>query len=121
MTARIGDVAFDCGDVLEVARFWSAVLGRPVDEGSTAESASIGGTDRRRTEPAWCFNRVAESKRAKNRGHLDMIDSDPSAIERLVELGATAIGTHTAGSHRWTVLQDPEGNEFCIAAKPYTG
>jgi hypothetical protein len=25
------------------------------------------------------------------------------------------------GSHSWTVLQDPEGNEFCVANKSFTG
>jgi hypothetical protein len=23
--------------------------------------------------------------------------------------------------HRWTVLQDPEGNAVCVGARPYTG
>jgi predicted enzyme related to lactoylglutathione lyase len=121
MTARIGNVAFDCNDVLKVARFWSAVLGRTLDQSSTADFASIGGGDPDRKEPAWYFNLVPERKQTKNRVHLDMIDPDPSAIERLVDLGATVTESYTLGSHRWTVLQDPEGNEFCVAAKPYTG
>jgi hypothetical protein len=121
MTARIGNVAFDCDDALKLARFWSSVLGRPLDATSSTEFASIGGTDPDRTEPAWYFNRVPEGKQAKNRVHLDMIDPDPSAIERLVGLGATTVGTHSFGSHSWTVMQDPEGNEFCVAANPYAG
>jgi len=121
MTARIGNVAFDCADVLRTARFWSAVLGRALDATSTAEFASIGGADADRGEPAWYFNRVAERKQAKNRVHLDMIDPDPSSVDRLVALGATVIGSHSFGSHRWTVLQDPEGNEFCVAAQPFSG
>jgi predicted enzyme related to lactoylglutathione lyase len=121
MTARIGNVAFDCDDVLKTARFWSSVLGRPLDGTSTAAFATIGGADPDRAEPAWYFNRVAEPKRAKNRVHLDLVDPDPSAVERLVKLGATVVGTHSFGTHRWTVMQDPEGNEFCVAAKPYAG
>lgn len=121
MTARIGNVALDCGAVLSTARFWSAVLGRPIDEGSSAEFATIGGTDAQRAEPAWYFNRVDGAKRAKNRVHLDLFDPDPSAAEKLLALGASVVGNHRLGSHRWTVLQDPEGNEFCIAAKPFTG
>ncbi len=114
-------MAFDCGDVLTVARFWSAVLGRPIDDDSNAEFATIGGSDVERAEPAWYFNKVTESKRAKNRVHLDMVDPDPSAIDTLVALGATIVGNHRFGSHRWTVMQDPEGNEFCIAGKSFTG
>jgi len=52
MAARIGNVAFDCGDVLAVASFWSAVLGRPLDDDSSAEFATIGGLDAKRAEPA---------------------------------------------------------------------
>ena len=47
----------------------------------------------------------------------------PQAIDELVEHGATVVAEHQlpGGSHRWTVMQDPEGNEFCIAAKSFTG
>jgi hypothetical protein len=51
------------------------------------------------------------------------VDPGPSVIDELVRLGATVTGEHAlpGGGHRWTVLQDPEGNEFCIAAKSFTG
>jgi hypothetical protein len=121
MTARVGNIAFDCVDVLSMARFWSEVLGRPLDEGGSAEFATIGGADGERTEPAWYFNKGSEAKRAKNHVHVDLVDPDPSAIDNLVALGATVVGNHRLGSHRWTVLQDPEGNEFCIAGQSFTG
>jgi predicted enzyme related to lactoylglutathione lyase len=123
MAARIGNIALDCDDVLKMAAFWSAVLGRPVDKSSSELFASIGGADDARREPAWYFNKVPEPKRAKNRVHLDLVNPDPSAIDELVQLGATVVGDHKVlgGSHRWTVMQDPEGNEFCIAAKSFTG
>ena len=123
MVLRIGNIAFDCDDVLRVARFWSAALGRPLDEGSSDLWASIGGTDGARAEPAWYFNKVPEPKQAKNRVHLDLTTPDPSAVAELVALGATVVGEHEVpgASHRWTVLRDPEGNEFCVAAKSFTG
>jgi predicted enzyme related to lactoylglutathione lyase len=123
MAARIGNVAFDCHDVLKVAAFWSAVLGRPLDKGSSEFFASIGGADAERREPAWYFNEVPEPKREKNRVHLDLVIPDPSAVDELVAHGATVVSRHEmgGGSHSWTVLQDPEGNEFCVAAKSFTG
>jgi hypothetical protein len=123
MAARIGNIAFDCDDVLKVAAFWSAVLGRPLDKGSGELWASIGGADPARQEPAWYFTKVPEPKRAKNRVHLDLVNPDPSAVDELVRLGATVVGDHEVpgANHRWTVLRDPEGNEFCIAAKSFTG
>jgi Glyoxalase-like domain len=121
MAARAGNIAVDCEDVLKLAAFWSAVLGRPVDKGSGEFFASIGGADGERREPAWYFNQVPEPKQAKNRVHIDLVDPDPDAVNRLVRLGATVIGRHQIRGHLWTVMQDPEGNEFCIAAKSFTG
>jgi hypothetical protein len=97
------------------------VLGRPLDKGSSEQFASIGGTDAARREPAWYFNKVLKPKRAKNRVHLDLANPDPSAVGELIRLGATVIGEHKIPGQRWTVMQDPEGNEFCIAAKSFTG
>lgn len=121
MTARIGNVTFDCDEVLQMADFWSAVLGRTVDEGSNDEFATIGGADEQRVEPALYFNKVPEAKRAKNRVHLDLVDPDPTTVDRLLALGATAVANKRLGGHRWTVMQDPEGNELCVAAKSFTG
>jgi len=121
MATRLGNVTFDCDDVLKLAAFWSAVLGRPLDQGSSEVFASIGGTDGERREPAWYFARVTEPKLAKNRVHVDLVNPDPGAIDELVRLGATVIGQRQLPGHPWTVLQDPEGNEFCIAAKSFTG
>jgi hypothetical protein len=116
---RIGNFAFDCDDVLKVAQFWSAAIDRPLDQGSGPEFASIGGTDADRRRPAWYF--VPERKTAKNRMHLDLIDPDPAGVEQLVSLGATIVARHSIGQHGWTVMQDPEGNEFCVAARAFAG
>lgn len=119
--ARLGNITFDCRDALCVATFWSAVLGRPLDDGGDAGFASIGVRDAERREPAWFFEQVPEGKAGKNRVHLDLVDPDPSAIEHLVALGATVVATHELGGHGWTVLQDPEGNEFCLATASWAG
>jgi len=121
MAARLGNISFDCGDVLKMAAFWSAVLGRPLDESSNEFFASIGGADGERREPAWYFNQVPEPKQAKNRVHLDLVNPGLAAVDELVRLGATVVGTHQIPGHHWTVMHDPEGNEFCIAAKSFTG
>ncbi len=35
-------------------------------------------------------------------------------MARLLELGATRVADQDEWGHRWTVMQDPEGNEFWI-------
>jgi predicted enzyme related to lactoylglutathione lyase len=123
MAVRVGNITFDCDDVLKVAHFWSAALERELDPGASPGFASIGGGDAERVEAAWYFEKVPEQKQAKNRVHLDLVDPDPSTVDRLVSLGATLVAEHTIGGdrHRWTVMRDPEGNEFCVAAKSFTG
>ncbi len=123
MRLRVGNITFDCDDVMRVASFWSAVLGRPIDENSSEMFASIGGADGARTEPAWYFTKVPEPKQAKNRVHLDLTSPEPMVVDELVALGATVVGEHEVpgGTHRWAVMRDPEGNEFCVAAKSFTG
>lgn len=123
MPARVANITFDCADALRLAEFWSEVIGRPLDAGGSRGFASIGTDDPDRSAPAWLFEAVPEAKTAKNRMHLDLADADPRAVDRLVGLGATFVSEHELGEggHRWTVLRDPEGNEFCIAEGTYTG
>ena len=55
-------------------------------------------------------------RRDKNRVHLDFHAADREAeIARLVGLGATRHDTRHEFGIEWTVLTDPEGNEFCVA------
>jgi hypothetical protein len=126
MTIRIASVTFDCADALAVGRFWSAALGRPLDPDPSSDFAAIGFAGRRDTvgwapvagesAPTWIFTRVPEPKVAKNRVHLDVTASDPETeVARLVELGATRVADLREYGYTWTVMADPEGNEFCVA------
>jgi hypothetical protein len=55
-------------------------------------------------------------KRGKNRLHLDLVaDTDPQTeVRRLIDLGARHVDIGQTGSEQFTVLADPEGNEFCV-------
>ncbi len=61
---------------------------------------------------------MPEAKSVKNRVHLDVRvgteDSDAQVAD-LVMRGATVVGTNAQGPHHWTVMADPEGNEFCVS------
>ena len=64
--------------------------------------------------PGLLFLPVAEPKQTKNRMHLDFRPDDHDAeVERLLQLGATRADVGQ-GEQSWTVLADPEGNEFCV-------
>jgi hypothetical protein len=60
---------------------------------------------------------VTEPKVVKNRVHLDLTtaaDEREAEIERILTLGAQRVDIGQTGTESWTVLADPEGNEFCI-------
>jgi hypothetical protein len=126
MTVAIASVTFDCDDALVVGTFWSDALGRPLDPGASSDFAAIDFAGRRDTagwaplgpgdQPTWLFVRVPEPKTAKNRLHLDLAAPDVEAeVQRLVELGATRVADTDEYGYTWTVMADPEGNEFCVA------
>lgn len=116
MTLSLAHITFDCGDAAALAGFWSQALGRAVDDGAEPHFASIGYPSQPDRQ-AWLFLQVPEGKSAKNRMHLDLMAADrPAEVARLVGLGATVEGEHDEYGHQWTVLRDPEGNEFCVAA-----
>jgi hypothetical protein len=110
MPVYIKSVTFDCADALVVAGFWAAALGTDMDEDSTAEKAYV-------EAPGWggpnmWFARVPEPKTAKNRQHFDLRaqGSIEDEVVRLSALGATVVRV----DDDLTVMQDPEGNEFCV-------
>ncbi len=64
------------------------------------------------------FQAVPEPKTVKNRLHLDLLvgpEAHDAEVQRLVGLGATVMGVHDGDEGRWTLLADPEGNEFDVS------
>ena len=71
-----------------------------------------------RIGPGLVFVSVPEERSVKNRLHLDLAphtsqDRD-SEIARLERLGAKRVDVGQGDKVTWTVLADPEGNEFCV-------
>ncbi|MFE6866921.1 VOC family protein [Kitasatospora sp. NPDC057692] len=63
------------------------------------------------------FQRVPEPKQDKNRLHLDLHpgpDARAATVARLESLGATTLREVAEPGGSWTVMQDPEGNEYCV-------
>ena len=106
------NVTFDAADPPRLAAFWSAATGREVVD-ANPHFAMLRPDEHGIT---MLFLKVPESKAAKNRMHLDFHAADREAeIARLVDLGATRHDTRDEYDVEWTVLTDPEGNEFCVA------
>ena len=137
-------VTFDCADPDGLARFWCAVLGyelQPPPEGFDSWDAALdawgvppearndrsAAVDPGGRGPRLFFQKVPEGKSAKNRVHLDvraapgLADEDRTAAleskaQELLTIGAHVVRRVPPGplDGGFVVLQDPEGNEFCL-------
>jgi predicted enzyme related to lactoylglutathione lyase len=103
----------DCLDAERLAAFWAPAL-EWKRLGADAQYVLIGSGDR--TQHELILQQVDEPKTVKNRMHLDIRSDDMEGeVERLLALGATRLSeTFDECGCRWTVLADPEGNEFCV-------
>jgi predicted enzyme related to lactoylglutathione lyase len=113
MTAFIKYVTFDCSEPRRMSAFWSEITGYQT---VTAEDdfAALAAPDSRGVRGI-LFWRVPEPKTVKSRMHVDLASKDPeAAIARIVELGGQAVEHRAGHGASWTVMLDPEGNEFCI-------
>jgi predicted enzyme related to lactoylglutathione lyase len=114
MPVRLHHIVIDARDLPLLARFWAQALGWQIL--SEREHEIVIGADDN-APVGICFMPVTDSKTVKNRVHLDITTgaSDRDAeIERLLGLGAHPVEIGQTGAESWTVLADPEGNEFCV-------
>ena len=137
-------VVIDCADPASLALFWAGALGytvQPPPPGFATWDAFL--TQMGVPESQWnsrsavvdpvgagpriFFQRVPEPKTVKNRVHLDIRASGApqvegaehraridAKVEELVAEGATRLHDKDEMGEYWVVMQDPEGNEFCV-------
>ena len=122
MGLSIHQVAVDCKNASLLSDFWSRVLGYSREDWGEEYGAAIHAPDGSGIKVI--FLPVPEQKVVKNRVHLDVRTEDgtrEAEVERLVNLGAKEIETRSVSADTWTstwtVMQDPEGNEFCVSAE----
>jgi len=137
-------VTFDASDPVTLAEFWVLVLDyviQPPPEGYDSwddwarameipeekwdDARAI--VDPDGAGPRVFFQRVPEGKTAKNRVHLDVnaggghhverqnkVEAVEAHVARLLDAGGVFIERFDREHEYWVVMQDPEGNEFCV-------
>jgi len=109
---HVRQVALDGNDLDAMIAFWVAALGYELDH-REEDYAVLRDPDG--AEPRIFLQKVPEPKVGKNRAHFDVAVPDGrEAVERLAWLGARVLWREDFLTHHWTVLADPEGNEFCV-------
>ncbi|MFI6601668.1 VOC family protein [Nonomuraea sp. NPDC050536] len=120
MSVSLLTVVVDCHDPRSQAEFWAQALAYKVnqrnpDEFQVSDPGGVGGS--------LYFMKVPEPKVGKNRLHLDLVTSGSmkAEVSRLVEAGAQLVEVRQDPAFldnpdTWTVMRDPEGNEFCVTS-----
>ena len=107
--SRLCAVLIDCKteDVDAAAEFWAAALGRPVDSKHPATRGNYRMLETPPDEPIVEIQKVEHESRV----HIDIETDDiPAEVKRLGKLGAAVV----AELPRWTVMQAPSGQRFCV-------
>lgn len=128
MALRWYTIVVDCHDIAAQARWWAETLDYRIVYADEHEAVVV---------PPWAspeviddpgewmrapqglvFVPVPEGKGIKNRLHIDLAphtsqDRDEQ-IQALLDRGATRVEVGQGEDVTWTVLADPEGNEFCV-------
>ena len=128
MALRWYTTVIDAHDIATLSRWWAQTLDWQIVYEDDEEVAIIPkwvAEDRigdlaewLRSGPGMVFVPVPEGKTVKNRLHIDLAphksqDRD-AEVAALLERGATHADVGQSDDVTWTVLADPEGNEFCV-------
>lgn len=112
MAVSFYSIVVDARDLPALARFWCGVLDWEVLFEADDEIVIGAHKD---ALPGITFVPVPEAKEIKNRLHIDLSPDDQDAeVERVIALGARRTDVGQADGATWVVLEDPEGNEFCV-------
>ena len=118
MASRIGELVLETRDPAALAAFWCAVLDFVVLDEESDGSLEIGPRSGfGGPQPTIILSRNDHPSPGKARLHLDLnaTDRDQAAeLDRLLSLGARPAEVGQTGEESWHVLQDPEGNAFCL-------
>lgn len=104
------DVVVDAVDHRAIGAWWAEVFGGTFD--TNDEYSWVDDIPGAPVE-SFDFTPVPEPKTVKNRVHWDVVLLGDTEVEDLVARGATVL-VPPGDDRQWTVMADPEGNEFCV-------
>jgi len=114
---RIGSVVIDCNDFPKMYAFWRDALRYEPREEPEPDWGVL--RDPSGANPNVSLQVVPERRMGKNRLHLDLYTDDQSAeVERLFAIGARLHPRTPEPGEDFVVLEDPEGNLFCVIQHP---
>ena len=110
---KVGSVVIDCNDFPTMFAFWREALRYTFREPVEDDWVILRDPEGKNVNVS--LQLVPEKRSGKNRLHLDLYtDEQEAEVERLLELGATRFARTPEPDEDFIVLEDPEGNLFCV-------
>jgi catechol 2,3-dioxygenase-like lactoylglutathione lyase family enzyme len=110
---RIGSIVIDCNEFDKMLAFWQEALHYIPRE--PAKGGWVVLRDHEGRGPNVSLNQVRERRRGRNRLHLDLYtDNREDEVNRLLRIGATRHRQMYEPDDDFRVLEDPDGNLFCV-------
>lgn len=111
---EIGAIVWGVQNVPRAVQFWSAALNYKLKYPASEEWAILIPVEGRGVQIS--FSKVSSPK--AKRHHIDLFTDDQAAeVKRLLALGATRKMWNYAPDADYVVLQDPDGNPFCVVQR----
>lgn len=114
---KIGSIVVRCYEFDKMLQFWQQALQYVPREAPTNSWVVL--RDPSGRGPNLSLERVQEKRSGKrSRLHLDLYTNNRKAeVERLVSIGATRYPWRYRQGSDFVVLEDPDGNLFCVVQK----
>ena len=110
---KVGSVVIDCSDFATMFAFWREALRYAPREPADDDWVVLRDPEGRNVNVS--LQQVPEKRSGKNRLHLDLYtDEQQAEVRRLLKLGATRHPRTPEPDEDFIVLEDPEGNLFCV-------
>jgi catechol 2,3-dioxygenase-like lactoylglutathione lyase family enzyme len=113
---KIGSIVIDCSEFDKMLAFWQEALHYVPRE--PAKDGWVVLRDPEGRSPNISLNQVPTKRSGKNRLHLDLYTNNrEDEVKRLLRIGATRHPQMYAPEDDFIVLEDPDGNLFCVVQK----
>jgi predicted enzyme related to lactoylglutathione lyase len=113
----IGSIVIHCFEFEKMVNFWKEALNYNFREEPTEDWAII--ADPNRKGPNLSFEKRDRKRERRNWIHLDLYTADQELeVKRLTAIGAKPYPWRYPPEADYVVLEDPDGNLFCVVKKP---
>jgi catechol 2,3-dioxygenase-like lactoylglutathione lyase family enzyme len=116
MSIRVGSIVIHCFEFDRMIDFWKNALNYHLRETPTDDWAVL--TSPEGKGPNLSFQKRDKKKETRNWIHLDLYTNNQrNDVERLLKIGARKYPWHYPENADYIVLEDPDGNLFCVVQK----